>query len=111
MDSRQIENMLRHAYESLPNLPADKLKLLGEDVDAASATLTEALHGQLSDNTSHADTHARQDIEPKLTTAQPAKQPTTSKSPSRKKACAVKKNKDVRRSTRTQRPRRKNEDK
>ncbi len=111
MDPRQIENKLRHAYESLPNLPADKLKLLGEIVVAASTTLTEALHGQLSDNTNHADTHARQDIETKRITAQPEKKPTTSKSPSRKKACAAKKDKNKPRSTRTQPPRRKNEDK
>jgi AraC-like DNA-binding protein len=60
---------LRHAYENLPVLPADKLKLVGELVDAASATLTEALHGQISDNPGAADTHARQDIEAKLTSA------------------------------------------
>lgn len=60
---------LRHAYEKLPSLPADKLKLVGEIIDAAAATLAEALHGQLSDNTAGADTHAPQDIAAKLTTA------------------------------------------
>ena len=60
---------LRHAYENLPDLPADKLKLVGEIVDAASATLAEALHGQISEKTGSADTHAPQDIVAKLTTA------------------------------------------
>jgi AraC-like DNA-binding protein len=60
---------LRHAYEQLPNLPADKLKLVGEIVDAAAATLTEALNGLRSHTPDRADDQAPEDIETKLTTA------------------------------------------
>jgi AraC-like DNA-binding protein len=60
---------LRHAYEHLPGLSADKLKLVGEIVDAAAATLTEALNGLRSQTPEGADAHPPQDIETKLTTA------------------------------------------
>ena len=60
---------LRHAYEHLPGLSSDKLKLVGEIVDAAAATLTEALNGLPRRTPEGADAHAPQDIETKLATA------------------------------------------
>lgn len=60
---------LRHAYENLPDLPAAKLKIVGEIVDAAAATLTEALHGRLGGRTVAGDTDQVQGIETKLRAA------------------------------------------
>ena len=50
-------------------MSSDKLKLVGELVDAAAATLTETLNGLRSRTTEGADAHSSQDIETKLTTA------------------------------------------
>jgi AraC-like DNA-binding protein len=60
---------LRRAYEHLPDLPADKLKLIGEIVDAASATLSEALHGRLGGGAAAPALSAPQEIEAKLSAA------------------------------------------
>lgn len=61
---------LRHAYEELPDVHGAKLKIIGSIVDAAAATLTEALHGRLGggNNDSTAKDPA-QGIEAKLRTA------------------------------------------
>lgn len=60
---------LRHAYDQLPDLPAAKLKIVGEIVDTAAATLAEALHGRLPSCTVDADADPTQGIEAKLSTA------------------------------------------
>lgn len=60
---------LRHAYEKLPDLPSEKLKIVGEIVDAAAATLTEALHGRLGVSTGAADKEQSHGIEAKLSAA------------------------------------------
>jgi len=60
---------LRHAYEKLPDLPADKLKLVGELVDAAAAILTEELHIPSRVNSSVASTHSTQAVEAELKAA------------------------------------------
>jgi len=57
---------LRHAYDSLPDLPAAKLKLVGEIVDTAAATLAEALHGRLFSGSLGDHTDPAHGIEDKL---------------------------------------------
>ncbi len=59
---------LRHAYAELPDLPAAKLKIVREIVDAAAATLSEALHGRLDGGTA-GDAKPDQGIEAKLDNA------------------------------------------
>lgn len=60
---------LRHAYEELPHLPEAQLKVVGEIVDAAAATLSEALHGRLGGNSAAEETEASRGIEEKLRAA------------------------------------------
>ncbi len=62
---------LRHAYETLPDLPAAKLKIVGEIVDTAAATLTEALHGRLGGSVAPVGKEqiSEQNIEAKLNSA------------------------------------------
>ncbi len=57
---------LRQAYDDLPELPAAKLKIVGEIVDTAAATLAESLHGRLAGRAAHTDTGPAQGIEAKL---------------------------------------------
>jgi len=60
---------LRHAYANLPDLPSAKLKIVGEIVDAAAATLTEALHGRLGGGEADAKAATGQEVEEKLVAA------------------------------------------
>lgn len=60
---------LRRAYESLPDLPAEKLKIVGEIVDAAASTLSEALHGRLPGSAADAKAGQACGIEAKLNAA------------------------------------------
>ena len=60
---------LRHAYNDLPHLPAEKLKVVGEIVDTAAATLSEALHGRLGVSSMVDHTDATHGIEEKLRAA------------------------------------------
>ncbi len=60
---------LRHAYDSLPDLPAEKLKIVGEIVDTAAATLAEALHGRLPVSAAAENAKQDQGVEAKLSSA------------------------------------------
>ncbi len=60
---------LRHAYDSLPDLTAEKLKIVGEIVDTAAATLAEALHGRLPGGAAVENAEQAQGIEVKLSSA------------------------------------------
>lgn len=60
---------LRHAYDSLPGLSAEKLKIVGEIVDTAAATLAEALHGRLPGGAAVENGEQAQGIEIKLSSA------------------------------------------
>lgn len=60
---------LRHAYNDLPDLPSAKLKIVGEIVDTAAATLAEALHGRLAGSPADEDTDTPHGIAVKLNAA------------------------------------------
>jgi len=60
---------LRHAYESLPDLSAEKLKIVGEIVDTAAATLAEALHDRQPGGAAVEAADQAQGIEVKLSSA------------------------------------------